>query len=175
MKRENIKNSGKHRIPFSPRVLICLSMICAAALIIMTVTLIIDAQKTAVSFTPPGFDSSANAGVPTPNRSDWGVLDAGTFSVHICGKVTVSEGKAELYFTNDPENTVWMKLRISDADGNIIAQTGIIKPGEYIESVYFDIIPPNDSAIDMKIMTYEPDTYYSMGAVSLSSTVQVID
>ena len=66
-----------------------------------------------------------------------------------------------------------MKLRIFDDKGNVIAETGLIKPNEYLKTVSFDTIPNNNSKIVMKIMTYEPNTYYSGGAVSLSTVAKV--
>ena len=64
-------------------------------------------------------------------------------------------------------------LRIFDASGNIIAETGLIKPNEYLKTVSFNTVPENGSKLIMKVMTYEPDTYYSGGAVSLSTVANV--
>ena len=79
--------------------------------------------------------------------------------------------KMDLYFTNDDGNGVWLKLRIFDGEGNIIAETGIIKPNEYVKTVTFDTVPEKGSAVKLKIMAYEPDTYYSAGAVTLNTVV----
>ena len=95
------------------------------------------------------------------------------YKFSICGQVDIVDGKADVYFTNPAENTLWMKLRIFDASGNIIAETGLIKPNEYLKTVSFNTVPENGSKLIMKVMTYEPDTYYSGGAVSLSTVANV--
>ena len=93
------------------------------------------------------------------------------FKAGVCGVVQIKEGKADLYFTNLEENEVWMKLRITDEAGEILAETGLLKPGEYLKSVAFDKIPKTGTKLSMKIMTYVPESYESAGAVSISTTV----
>lgn len=94
-----------------------------------------------------------------------------SFFAHVCGRVIIENGKADLYFTNDEGNKVWLKLRITGADDDILAETGLLKPEEYVKSVFFDTVPENGTAIKLKIMAYEPETYYSAGSVSLNTTV----
>ena len=93
------------------------------------------------------------------------------FSAHICGKVTLNESEANVFFTNDDGNKVWLKLRILDQEDNILAETGLLKPNEYIRAVTFYTVPENGATIKIKIMAYEPDTYYSAGTVTLNTTV----
>ena len=76
-----------------------------------------------------------------------------------------------MYFTNDDGNEVWLKLRILDEEDNILAETGLLKPNQYVRTVTFDTVPENRANIKLKIMAYEPDTYYSAGAVTLNTTV----
>ena len=76
-----------------------------------------------------------------------------------------------MYLTNDEGNKVWLKLRILDEEDNILAETGLLKPNEYVKTVTFDKIPKSGANIKLKIMAYEPDTYYSAGAVTLNTTV----
>ena len=93
------------------------------------------------------------------------------FSVWVCGNVTLDGSHATVYLTNPESNRVWMKLRIMDADGNILGETGLIKPGEYVQSVALSEVPAIGTAIQMKIMTYEPETYYSAGAVTMNTVI----
>ena len=75
------------------------------------------------------------------------------------------------YFTNPVENDVWMKLRILDSNEKIIAETGLIRPGEYVQSILFTTIPEDGNSVKLKVMAYEPNTYYSAGCVILNTVV----
>ena len=125
-------------------------------------------------FVPPPFDESAQTGTPTvPDGLGWEEIDAnGLYRVSVCGAVTLNENKADIYFTNPEGNNVWLKLRIMDESGKILGQTGLIKPGEYLQSVTFDNVPASGSKIVMKVMAYEPETYYSAGAISLNTVIE---
>lgn len=81
-------------------------------------------------------------------------------------------GAADVYFTNSSEQEVWLKLRVLDEDGSIIGETGLIKPGEYVKSVLIDKDVSDGSSIKLKIMAYEPQTYYSAGAVTLNTQIR---
>ena len=68
---------------------------------------------------------------------------------------------------------MWLKVRILDVGGNILGETGLVRPGEYVQTVALTTIPKPGTPITLKIMAYEPDTYYSMGAGTLNTTVSV--
>ena len=125
-------------------------------------------------FVPPAFDESAVAGTPAiaEGENGYGVLDAkGVYKVGVCGAVKVADGKADVWFTSPAENTVWLKLRVQDKQtGKILGETGLIKPGEYVQSVTFFEAPAKGTAIVLRVMSYEPETYYSRGEVTLNTT-----
>ena len=56
--------------------------------------------------------------------------------------------------------------------GELLGETGLIRPGEYVQSVTFDTVPASGATISMKVMAYEPETYHSAGAVTLNTTIQ---
>ncbi|MCD8013406.1 MAG: hypothetical protein LUG99_09550 [Lachnospiraceae bacterium] len=152
------------------------AVVCLVAVIVMVVALVKTGGRTEQSsFVPPEFDSTAVTGTPEPEDESWSRInqEGMGFSAHVCGKVVITDGTADLYFTNDEGNEVWLKLRITDGDGNILAETGLLKPGEYVQTVTFDTVPEDGAAIQMKIMAYEPETYYSAGTVTLNTTVQI--
>ena len=68
-------------------------------------------------------------------------------------------------------NQVWLKLRILDEEDHILAETGLLKPNEFVRTVTFETVPENRTNIKLKIMAYEPDTYDSAGAVTLNTTL----
>ena len=64
---------------------------------------------------------------------------------------------------------MWLKVRVLNSDGNILGESGLIRPGEYVQSVALQTIPSSGSAVALKIMAYEPETYYSAGTVTLTT------
>ena len=174
-----LKNREKKKLNRILIILVCAALVALVALITVT-AIALKPQK--APFVPPEFDSAATEGAPgiTDPESDTYRMDyqeiykeGMTFSAFVCGEVNISDGKADVYFTNPEKNTLWMKLRVFDDKGNIVAETGLIKPNEYLKTITFDTIPDDGTKIIMKIMTYEPETYYSGGAVSLATTAIV--
>lgn len=150
-------------------------ILCILALVSMVLALVFGRTHTqSSSFTPPPFDSSAESGTPVvPEELGWTEIyqDGMAFKCSICGNVIASGGVADVYFTNSSEQEIWLKLRVLDEDGNIIGETGLVKPGEYVKSVSIDKDISDGSSIKLKIMAYEPETYYSAGAVTLNTKI----
>lgn len=130
-------------------------------------------------FTPPPFDSNAQQGVPnvTDEKLAYGTVDiplpSGVslpYHVRLCLAPAVEDGKIVAYLTNPKNNdNVWLKLKVLDAEGNKIAETGVIKPGEYVQ--YAPLLEGVDAAsltdgtqIKLKVLAYEPETYSSVGS-----------
>ena len=156
---------------------LCLAgLLCTLALVSMVLALVFGGtQKQNSSFIPPPFDSSAESGTPVvPEELGWTEIyqDGMAFKFSVCGNVIASGGAGDVYFTNSSEQEVWLKLRVLDEDGSIIGETGLIKPGEYVKSVLIDKDVSDGSSIKLKIMAYEPQTYYSAGAVTLNTQIR---
>lgn len=153
--------------------LILASVICLVSVMVMITVLANPKTGEPQPFTPPPFEEAAVSGVPTvPEGLGWGELDAKVFKASVCGVIRVEDGRADVWLTNPESNTVWLKLRILDKDGNILGETGIIRPGEYVKSIVFNAVPASGDAIFLKLMAYEPNTYHSAGAVTLNTTIQ---
>lgn len=146
---------------------------CIVSLTIMAFSLLLCGKKIeAPLFVPPEFDQAAVQGVPdVPEGSGWSEVDAQAFKASICGVVTIKNNKADIWFTNPDSNTVWLKLRILDTNGNTLGETGLIKPGEYVQSVTLTAIPDIGESIGLKLMAYEPETYYSAGSATLTTNI----
>ena len=163
-----------------------LAAVCLLCLAVMTIALICTGTSSQKEFTPPPFEKTAVSGTPeVPEELGWQELDAQAFRVSVCGAVVLEGSQADVWLTNPESNTVWLKLRILDEDGEVLGETGLIRPGEYVQAVTFDTIPVSGTAISMKVMAYEPETYISMkvmayepetyhsaGAVTLNTTIQ---
>ena len=150
-----------------------MAVICSIAVIIMVVVLFIEnAPKKSSTFSPPPFESAAQSGIPNvPEDLGWDEIDAKAYRLSICGGIQINDNKADVYFTNPVENDVWMKLRILDSNEKIIAETGLIRSGEYVQSILFTTIPEDGNSVKLKVMAYEPNTYYSAGCVILNTVV----
>ena len=149
------------------------AVLCAVSLAVMVFALTRQEVQTEMGeFTPPPFDGGAVVGSPAvPEGLGWQELDAKVYQAGICGKFIPKGNTADVWLTNPESNTVWLKVRVLDEKGNTLGETGIIKPGEYVQSVELDNVPKAGKPIVLKIMAYQPDTYYSEGAVSLNTTI----
>ncbi|MBQ9980652.1 MAG: hypothetical protein IJP23_06300 [Oscillospiraceae bacterium] len=125
-------------------------------------------------FTPPEFDSSALSGAPDVEHPEfYGTLNLGEgIAVSMYSAPIVTEGAAQVYFTSPESNTVWVRLRITDEKGNILGQTGLVRPGEYVEYITLETQPKKTAAV-AKILTYQPETYYSMGSAGAEIQLQI--
>lgn len=128
-------------------------------------------------FTPPPFEEEAVSGEPeVPEGLGYSPLDIpGAYRVSLCGKVVEEDGRGDVWLTNHAENTVWMKVRVLDSQGNILGETGLLKPREYVQSVDLtgaDVSLEDGMELQLKIMAYEPDTYHSAGSVVLNTTLE---
>ena len=107
------------------------------------------------------FEKAAVSGMPTvPEELGWSEIyqDGMEFRAYICGNVIVKGDAADVYFTNSEKFDVWLKLRVLTADGILLGETGLIRPGEYVKSVSLTSEVEDGTAIKLKIMAYEPDT-----------------
>lgn len=157
--------------------IIVLAVVCVVSVGVMIFALIHFAPKQE-PFVPPAFEAAAVTGVLEETDElkalGWTVADAKDlpYAVRICGRVLVKEQTADLWFYNEPKSESWLKLRITDEEGIILAETGLLKPGEYLQSVEFNRALADGETISMKIMGYEPETYHSVGAITLKTTVK---
>ena len=63
--------------------------------------------------------------------------------------------------------------QLLDAKGNLLGETGVLRPGEYVEFVSLTSLPKKAEVV-ARILTYEPDTYYSMGSASAEIMLDIV-
>lgn len=148
--------------------------VCIASFIFMLAALLRE-PKTEIRFTPPPFDEAATVGVPPLTEEDgYRALDAQVYRVSLCGSLTLTpQNTVDVWLTNIEENQAWLKMVIYDDEGNKLGETGLIRPGEYVKSIQLTTPPAQSIDVSMIIMGYEPETYYSIGNVTLKTTIQV--
>ena len=149
------------------------TVLCVLSVALMIFVLAAGNNNKTGEFVPPAFDGAAVTGMPdVPEGRGWSPLTAGdAFVAYVCGEVIAVGQTADVYFTSPASNTVFLKLRVLDERDNVIGETGLIKPGEYVKSVELTRIPESGADIKLKIMAYEPDTYFSAGAASLKTKI----
>ena len=153
--------------------LLITGLICAVCVAVLLIVLL-QGSGQVVRFTPPPFEETAVAGVPELTAADgYQPIDARLFRFSICGALSLEDGAADVWLTNDAENSVWMKVRLSDTEGNVLGETGLIRPGEYVQRVRLVSPPQMTTDVVLTVMSYEPETYYSMGSVTLYTSLLV--
>lgn len=150
------------------------SLLCAACLAAMAFALYQSSQPT-IRFTPPEFDAAAVQGVPDLTPEDgYSGLDTGTYSFALSGFLTLDDDRTGVWLTNDSSNeNVWLKVVMKDMQDNKIGETGLIRPGEYVQYLTLTAPPAETCDVKLIVMGYEPETYYSLGNVTLLTTLEV--
>ena len=119
-------------------------------------------------FEEPSLDLAAVEGKPEKideklNYQDIVIEDR--VKVGMCGNLYLDENKVNIYLTSYETNEFYCKVKLYNED-ELLGETGLIKPGEYVTSLVLDVVPSETTPLTAKILTYEPDTYYSKGSIS---------
>ena len=133
-------------------------------------------NNAADSFVPPEYDENSEAGIPQDVDESLGYRElkvSEEFSISLCGSLTVNGECVDLYFTSDKENKALSKIELLDENGALIGESGLIKPNEYLKSIQLIETPKESMDVIAKILTYEPDTYYSQGTVNVKLSLNV--
>lgn len=155
----------------------------AVAGILLTVAVIVTAsvffmKQGEGNFTPPPFEENVKKGAPLVNDSDAqytraAIGEENMFSMCLCP--LYKNGSATIYFSSDIGNTAYLLIKLYDEDGNLIGQSGLVNPGEYVERITISMVPTEDTEISARVLTYEPETYYSMGTVNGTLKLRVVE
>lgn len=143
----------------------------AVLLIVMITALCI--PKTP-EFVPPDFETAAVQGKPeVAEVMGYTELykEGMAYRVSVCGVPTVDGQDLTVYFTNTEGNEKYLKLRVLDENDNILGETGLIRPGEYVKTVTLTKTLAAGENIKLKIMGYEPETYESAGSATLNTAI----
>ena len=94
------------------------------------------------------------------------------YGVYAAGNLTAENGKTDIWLTNPAENNIWLKVRLLDENENVLGESDLIRPGEYVQSIALDNTPQDTISVTLKIMAYEPSTYRSAGAIALNTELK---
>lgn len=149
--------------------------LCALTVLVVLAAVLHAGSAGKTEFTPPKADTSASREAFDYSEAEgYEIFSAnGFYQVGICGALTLSDGKIDVLFVSPESNGVLLMLKITDKNGNILGQTGTIEPGQHIESLTLSADLKETTEVTMKVMAYDPQTYYSAGTISLGTSIYV--
>ncbi|MBR3246104.1 MAG: hypothetical protein IKF90_25950 [Parasporobacterium sp.] len=158
----------------SRRLIIIVAVAVSAALIIGAIVFL-----NTRTYEPPAFDVNAVAGEPIVQEElgygVGGASDGSSFKAGLVSKwVREQDGSLPVWFTNPDGNDVYLLMRITRAsDNKTIYESGLVKPGEYIEMlVPLEKLSADPIEVDAAIYSFDPENYHSMGTFHLSGTIE---
>lgn len=146
----------------------------AVVLVTMIVALCIPKTAPKGEFTPPAFEAAAMKGTPTVDAKlayQEVYTDGMAYRLSVCCVPTISGKDLTVYFTSAEGNEKYLKLRVLDEKGNILGETGLLKAGEYVETVTLSKALSAGTKIKLKVMGYEPEDYSSAGSMAVNVTI----
>ena len=152
------------------------TLLLVAIIVLVSVVALRKPETEVLDFTPPPFDENAVAGVPenVDQSMGYGKLSVeGKYFFAMCGNPTLKGDQLRVFFTCNAENDVWLLLKVYDTEGDLIGKSGIVRMGEYVEYVTLDKIP-DENKLMFRILSYEPETYYSNGSANATLPIKVI-
>jgi|LGOV01.1.fsa_nt_gb hypothetical protein len=124
------------------------------------------------NFKIPNFDPQVKSGEPNP-PIDLGYVTVPIeegFEIKLCGRLFIQDNVIDIYATNLENNDVWIKIELENEEGQLIAESGIIKPGEYLKSLeLIKNVSEAESQVKIIVIGYEPETYESRGVVEMKT------
>ncbi len=156
-----------------------LCAVFAVALIAMIVALCLpEEEPPRGDYVQPAFDDNAVSGTPEVDES-LGYIElyqeGMAYRVSVCGVPTAEGNELTVYFTNAESNQKYLKLRVLDEKGNILGETGVLRPGEYVQTVTLAKRVAPGTGLKFKVLGFEPEDYSSAGSVILNVKVAGTD
>ena len=153
-------------------------IILAAVALVLTLAvvavLLVVTRKEQGEFSPPPFDETAVVGAPavTDETLRYSYLKmTDTLALALCAVCEMDEDGLRIYFTSLEHNTAWVKVKVYSEKGKLLGESGLLRPGEYVEHIALSASPKGDT-LKIKVLSYEPDTYYSLGSAEIAVNVK---
>ncbi len=139
-------------------------------LIIIIVLLIINIKNKS-TFKKPDFDKNAIETIPTSLDYQSKIINVtDNYSLYIEPSPTIKDNDLKINLISLETNNILIKVRVLNND-KVVAETGLIKPGQYLKNVKLKKKINVDDEIIYVIMGYEPDTYLSAGSIKLNTRI----
>ena len=124
-------------------------------------------------FVPPAFEEKALVGAPeVPDTAQYGTMTVSEgFAFGMMATPTLEGNDLALYLASPATNTVWLLVRVYDESGELLGESGLIRPGEYLPALTLTALPESET-VRASVLSYEMPTYYSMGAANATLHIQ---
>ena len=140
-------------------------------LIIIIILLSINIKNKS-TFVKPEFDINILTEIPESiDYKDSTLNISENYDVYINGLPKVEDDNLVIDFISLKENNVWIKIRVLDETEKVIAESGLVKPGEYLRSINLSKQKQKNDKIIYMIIGYEIDTYLSAGTIKLNTRI----
>lgn len=142
--------------------------------ILVSLALILQGLFKRDPFVRPAFDDQALEGEPSDAPPAYSVQAIeGVYWVGLNPELVLEASQVNLFLTSPPDNEIWLKARLYDIRGKLLGETGLIRPGFYVEKLTLAADTLQDgSPVVIKVMAYEAESFYSAGSFSLQTTVK---
>ncbi len=135
---------------------ILIFLLIVSVVLIGLIIYLMDARN----FHPPKFDKFAKPFEEAPTDI---IAVTNDYKFYIEGEPILKDGYLYINFYSLTSEDIYLKVRILEND-NIISESGLIKSHEYLEKIKYS---SESKRITYLVMSYEKDTYLSMGEVRL--------
>ncbi len=119
------------------------------------------------SFKVPDFEKEAKKYTELKEMKPLEIKE--NYVVYIGKNIKIKNSVLSFYLASAKNNNVYIKCRVYE-ENKIIGETGLIKPGEYIEKIKLKKILAEK--VTIKIMGYDIKTYQSTGSVKFEVQVK---
>ena len=152
-----------------------LTLLSALAVVLMIAALIF-AIRYQPPYTPPPLEPNAVSGVPEPAENmRYSRLETPAFNFSIAATAyQQKDGSLKVYFTNHAENRAYLMCEVINKENNkVIYRSGLIRPGEYVESLSpLRTIENVATPIEIFVYALELEGYLSLGQVTIDNVLQ---
>ena len=150
-------------------ILAVVAVLLAVALVVVVLVAASNRHRQG-TFTPPPFEETAVVGTPTVSDESLRYSYAkitDELAVGLCATCERVEDDLLIYFTSLEHNTAWVRVKVYDEKGKLRGESGLLRPGEYVERIPLTS-SPKGKVLKIKVLSYEPETYYSLGSAELT-------
>jgi len=151
------------------KVVIILSVILL--ILIILIILLTISNKNKSTFKKPEFDKNAIENISSNIDYQSKIIKVtDNYSLYIEPEPIINDNYLMINLISLETNNIWLKVRVLK-ENEVVAETGLIKPGEYLEKVQLKKkLDVNDEVVYM-IMGYEKDSYFSAGSIKLNTRI----
>lgn len=97
-----------------------------------------------------------------------------TTSIIVPNDLYVSAKKKFVKFINPPENTVYLKFTVYDLDGNMLAETGDVAPGNSVENVdLYSVLEHGEHSLRIRVDSHDVETLEECQGTYIDTTITV--